>query len=148
MTVFWDVAPCSLVKSYQRFRDSCCLHHQGDHCPDDGGIKHLRNVVKTRNSSWEHERTVTLRIYFPTCLPKIRAYNIILKQRMSVQGPWAASFSSSYAPGRIMYADWRSNEWVSLWAVNHPYIPELPWEIQNLISNADVLKHTNEHSLS
>jgi hypothetical protein len=28
MTVFWDVAPCSLVEIYRRFRDACCLHHQ------------------------------------------------------------------------------------------------------------------------
>jgi hypothetical protein len=36
MTVFCDVAPCSLVEVYWSFRGSCCLHHQGDH-PDDGG---------------------------------------------------------------------------------------------------------------
>jgi hypothetical protein len=30
MVVFWVVAPCSLVKVYQRFRGPCCLHHQGD----------------------------------------------------------------------------------------------------------------------
>jgi hypothetical protein len=30
MAVFWVVAPCSLVAVYQRFRDPCCLHHQGD----------------------------------------------------------------------------------------------------------------------
>jgi hypothetical protein len=28
--VFWVVAPCSLVEVYQRFRGTCCLHHQGD----------------------------------------------------------------------------------------------------------------------
>jgi hypothetical protein len=27
ITVFWDVAPCSLVESYQRFRGAYCLHH-------------------------------------------------------------------------------------------------------------------------
>jgi hypothetical protein len=26
--VFWDVAPCSLVEVYRRFRGACCLHHQ------------------------------------------------------------------------------------------------------------------------
>jgi hypothetical protein len=26
MAVFWDVAPCSLVEVYQRFRGACCLH--------------------------------------------------------------------------------------------------------------------------
>jgi hypothetical protein len=30
MAVFWIAAPCSLVEFYQRFRGSCCLHHQGD----------------------------------------------------------------------------------------------------------------------
>jgi hypothetical protein len=30
MTVFWVVAPCSLVEVYQRFRGPCYLHHQGD----------------------------------------------------------------------------------------------------------------------
>jgi hypothetical protein len=29
MTVFWDVAPCSLVV-YRRFRCACCRHHQAD----------------------------------------------------------------------------------------------------------------------
>jgi hypothetical protein len=28
MAVFWFVVPCSLVEVYQRFRDTCCLHHQ------------------------------------------------------------------------------------------------------------------------
>jgi hypothetical protein len=35
--VFWDVAPCSLVDVYRRFRDDSCLHHQGY----DGGSKYL-----------------------------------------------------------------------------------------------------------
>jgi hypothetical protein len=30
MTVFWDVAPCSLIEVYRRFRGACCLHHQVD----------------------------------------------------------------------------------------------------------------------
>jgi hypothetical protein len=28
-TVFWVVAPCSLVEVYRRFRGACCLHHHG-----------------------------------------------------------------------------------------------------------------------
>jgi hypothetical protein len=27
MAVFWDVAPCSMVEVYRRFRDACSLHH-------------------------------------------------------------------------------------------------------------------------
>jgi hypothetical protein len=30
MAVFWVVTPCSLVEVYQRFRNPCCLRHQGD----------------------------------------------------------------------------------------------------------------------
>jgi proteasome lid subunit RPN8/RPN11 len=32
--VLRGVAPCSLVEVYRRFRDACCLHHQGDHQPE------------------------------------------------------------------------------------------------------------------
>jgi hypothetical protein len=28
IAVFWVVAPYSLVEVYQRFRGTCCLHHQ------------------------------------------------------------------------------------------------------------------------
>jgi hypothetical protein len=38
MTVFWDLAPCSLVETNRRFRDAYCLHHQCG-CPDDWGSK-------------------------------------------------------------------------------------------------------------
>jgi hypothetical protein len=38
MTVFWDVAPCSLVEVYLRFRGAYCFRH---HRPDDGDSKHL-----------------------------------------------------------------------------------------------------------
>jgi hypothetical protein len=42
MAVFWVVAPCSLVEAEQRFKGTCCLHHQGY----DGGSKDLWNVGK------------------------------------------------------------------------------------------------------
>jgi hypothetical protein len=42
MAVFWVVAPCSLVEVYQRFRGTCCLHHEGD----DGSSMYHRNVGK------------------------------------------------------------------------------------------------------
>jgi hypothetical protein len=32
MTVFWNVALCSLVEVYRCFRGACCLHHQA-YCP-------------------------------------------------------------------------------------------------------------------
>jgi hypothetical protein len=42
-TVFWDVAPCSLVQFNQRFRGACYLRYQ---CDDDGSSKHLGNIAK------------------------------------------------------------------------------------------------------
>jgi hypothetical protein len=46
MAVLWDVAPCSLLETDQRFRGASCLYHKDD----DGGSKHLWNVksVSTR----------------------------------------------------------------------------------------------------
>jgi hypothetical protein len=41
MAVSWVVVQCSLVEVYRRFRGPCCLHHQGDDRPDDGGSKGL-----------------------------------------------------------------------------------------------------------
>jgi len=29
ITVFWDVAPCSLLEWFRRFERTCCLHLQG-----------------------------------------------------------------------------------------------------------------------
>jgi hypothetical protein len=40
MAVFWDVAGCSLLEVYRRFRGVSCLHLQGD----DGGRYHIWNV--------------------------------------------------------------------------------------------------------
>jgi hypothetical protein len=41
LTVFWDVALCTLVEVFRRFRGAYCLHQQG---LDDGCSKHLWNV--------------------------------------------------------------------------------------------------------
>jgi hypothetical protein len=41
MTVFWNVAPCSLVEIGSRFKGAYCLHYQGLDFPDDGGSNHL-----------------------------------------------------------------------------------------------------------
>jgi hypothetical protein len=30
MTIFWDIAPCSLVETDRRFRGAYCLHYQND----------------------------------------------------------------------------------------------------------------------
>jgi hypothetical protein len=41
-TVFWDIAPCSLVEIDRRFGGAYSLHHNGnDGGPDYGGCKHV-----------------------------------------------------------------------------------------------------------
>jgi hypothetical protein len=44
LAVFWVVAPCRLVRVYQRFGGLYCLYHQGDDNggPDDGGSTDLQ----------------------------------------------------------------------------------------------------------
>jgi hypothetical protein len=46
MTVFWDVAPCSLVEIYRRFRGACPLHHQRDESSVDFYQTTRRNITE------------------------------------------------------------------------------------------------------
>jgi hypothetical protein len=48
-SVFWDVAPCSLVEVYRRFRGAYCFHHQGD----DNGVA---NTSKTSVNFYQTTR--------------------------------------------------------------------------------------------
>jgi hypothetical protein len=54
MNVFWDVVPCGPVQVYWCFGGACCLHHQDDHCPDDGDSKNLWNVGKLLSDRRSH----------------------------------------------------------------------------------------------
>jgi hypothetical protein len=47
--VFWDIALCSQVEVDWSFRDAYCLHHQGDHHPDDGGSMHSQYTRRCEN---------------------------------------------------------------------------------------------------
>jgi hypothetical protein len=40
LTVFWDVAPCSLVDIYRRFRGACCPHPSPDWWRQQAPLKH------------------------------------------------------------------------------------------------------------
>jgi hypothetical protein len=51
MAVSWDVAPCSLVEVYRRFRDAGCLHHQGPI------IALMMNAVSTSETSVKFYQT-------------------------------------------------------------------------------------------
>jgi hypothetical protein len=51
MAVFWVVAPCSLVKVHQRFRGSCCLHHQGE------TLVNFYQTTRRYNPKYSHLRT-------------------------------------------------------------------------------------------
>jgi hypothetical protein len=53
--VFWDVEPSSHIEVDRSFGGAYCLHHQGDHRPDDG--------VRTSETSVNFN--VTTRRYIP-----------------------------------------------------------------------------------
>jgi hypothetical protein len=75
MAVFWVVAPCSLVEVYQRFRGTCCLHHQGDEVLTCIlSVKHscvLECAVlgSAKVASWKNNLLSTLDIHTHASLP-------------------------------------------------------------------------------
>jgi hypothetical protein len=42
--IFWDVTPCSVIDTYQRFRETCYLHFEGNFYPEDVVSMFLRIV--------------------------------------------------------------------------------------------------------
>jgi hypothetical protein len=62
---------CSLVEVYRRFRDICCLHHQGDR-----GGKHLWNVGKLPDYTAQHPRRHVIFI-----LAALRTWNVTNRWR-------------------------------------------------------------------
>jgi hypothetical protein len=73
VTVFWDVAPCSLVETDRRFRGAYCLHHQGDDLPhiipEDSHLhtRHRKNLKShhMRTQHWNAFDARTQKIKIP-----------------------------------------------------------------------------------
>jgi hypothetical protein len=65
-TVFWVVAPCSLVQVYWRFGGACCLHG-----PDDAGYtaQHPRGQSSSYWPPWEPKTSVTNTFTSSTLFP-------------------------------------------------------------------------------
>jgi hypothetical protein len=63
ITVFWDVTPCSLVNTYQRFDKACCLYLQGKRFVylANGGRRLLKTLINIYHTGRCHtpEDTVT-----------------------------------------------------------------------------------------
>jgi hypothetical protein len=58
--VFWDVLPCKIIVD-RRFRGTCCLHHQGDECPDDGGSMYVwRRLIIILHGSTPRRQICTI----------------------------------------------------------------------------------------
>jgi hypothetical protein len=55
MAVFWVVTPCSLVDVYRRFRDVCCLYHQGGKHLPDYTAQRPRRQPSSYSPPWEHQ---------------------------------------------------------------------------------------------
>jgi hypothetical protein len=88
MAFFWVVPPCSLVEVYQRFRGTCCLHHQGDksHRSDDGGSKDLWNLVNFYQTirRYNPEDSHLHFIYFIKKFDKFCTFNAIWKDNAAI----------------------------------------------------------------
>jgi hypothetical protein len=87
LTVFWDVALCSITETCWHFRADNCLQHQSDDQHfDNGGSKHLWNVIyflqKTAPFSILHHSTITelkyrwygLNRVYELALPKVTVW--------------------------------------------------------------------------
>jgi hypothetical protein len=86
IAVFWVVAPCSLVEVYQRFRGTCCLHHQGDR-------PHRRENLKSYKI--ENVETFEITSILRNTVKGMRTYYMISKDirqqfgiRSSLQNEW------------------------------------------------------------
>jgi hypothetical protein len=66
MTVFWDVAPWSLVEVFRRFRGACCLHHQGDLMMETASTSEtsVNFYQATRWSPWWCKKQASLKCRF------------------------------------------------------------------------------------
>jgi len=62
--VFWDVAPCSLVEVYWRFRSAYCLRRQGD---DSDNNNHLKAGKVTSDCMAQHPRRQSTSQYYFIC---------------------------------------------------------------------------------
>jgi hypothetical protein len=61
LTVFWDVAPCSIIKIYRRFRGDYCLHHQGMMEAASASEKSVKLYQTTRCNIAEDKRFILSR---------------------------------------------------------------------------------------
>jgi hypothetical protein len=58
VTVFWVVAPCSLVEVLRRFRGAYRLHRQGDR-PDDGAFLQAYSILTNFPCKHYEEKQIT-----------------------------------------------------------------------------------------
>jgi hypothetical protein len=75
MTIFWDVAPCSQVEVYRRFKGACCLHHEGFLIMEAGSISETL-VTSTRPHGTTTQKTVIF------ILAAVRTWDLTLWSRV------------------------------------------------------------------
>jgi hypothetical protein len=56
MSIFWVLAPCSLVEVYRRVRGASCLHHQDyvSWSADEDSIEAQCDILPTKSSTLTH----------------------------------------------------------------------------------------------
>jgi hypothetical protein len=96
ITVFWDVASCSLVEIDRRFIDAYCHLNQGHDHPDDGGIKNLWNV----GQFLPHNMTQRLKrqpySYSSPCEPEESPRCVVLSDRQELDFWVLLSWTSGF----------------------------------------------------
>jgi hypothetical protein len=122
MTVFWVVAPCSLVEVFQRFRGPCSGWWVVTHRPDDGGSKDLWNVGKLLPDYTALQPRRKPSSYSPPWEPQILLiqllFNIVFfwtKPVVQYIVKWSHNvqrlgLSPSSGPNRVDFITWRRRQ--------------------------------------
>jgi hypothetical protein len=62
MTIFWDIAPCSLVETDRRCRGAYCLNHQGNTLNkliEQTGTEYILRLLLLTVCAYNHVRVVS-----------------------------------------------------------------------------------------
>jgi hypothetical protein len=92
ITVFWVLAPCSLLETYRRLRGSYCLHHYGD-LPDDGAVsisETSASFYETTQRNIQKTGTLNFALYSPNSMEEsfLRIlYSLLIKKFPNFYGP-------------------------------------------------------------
>jgi hypothetical protein len=102
MSIFWDVAPCSLVEIDRCFRGAYCLHHQGDVGPTHNRIlPHSLECVEMFIISLPYFRPIEWSLTVCNCFQQYsRTFRFTLNSAMLIS-PTPVTWCCSAAEGHV-----------------------------------------------